>query len=530
MSAQQFSCIKYFQDKSILITGTTGFVGKVLLEKVLRVLQPQRVYLLIRTKKGQETYERFSKEIISSKCFDRLREIRSKDFEDFIKKVVVPLDGDLLKPGLGLSQEARQDVINNVNVIINSAASVDFNSSLKVALEINYYGCQRMLDLAKECKQLENFIHVSTAYVNSDQFGYLEEKIYNPDKDVEGFVAKLYKQSHVMTEAQQKIALAKFPNTYTYTKNLAEQMLSQQRPPNMQITIIRPTIVGCSMRDPNPGWIDSLVGGAAVLFFAGIGLVKVYKGNGSLITDQVPVDFVVDQILVAAAYEANQKSLQIYHSGTSARNPVTWEFMKDICLEYWNQNVPQVKVSPCTIEINNNLCYYRMKNIQRKIPALLYQQVVELVGLRNHKKQADRYLKVIDKADIINKTFKHFNRNEWIYSQENSLLLMRTLDKSEQNIFLLDVSTIDWRQYFLNFNYGLQKYILKENVDLPVEQEQVDLLRSWKSSNFGDIQWILNKNEFKSQPNRLYKSKNLNFEKIFQYKDKQKIDNCIILF
>ena len=50
----------------------------------------------------------------------------------------------------------------------------------------------------------------------------------------------------------------------------------------------------------------------------------------------MPVDFVVDQILVAAAYEANQKSLQIYHSGTSARNPVTWEFMKDICLEYWN--------------------------------------------------------------------------------------------------------------------------------------------------------------------------------------------------
>ena len=53
----------------------------------------------------------------------------------------MPLDGDLLKPGLGLSLEARQDVINNVNVIINSAASVDFNSSLKVALEINYYGC-----------------------------------------------------------------------------------------------------------------------------------------------------------------------------------------------------------------------------------------------------------------------------------------------------------------------------------------------------------------------------------------------------
>lgn len=31
--------------------------------------------------------------------------------------------------------------------------------------------------------------------------------------------------------------------------------------------------------------IDNLVGGAAVIFFAGIGLVKVYKGNENLITD-----------------------------------------------------------------------------------------------------------------------------------------------------------------------------------------------------------------------------------------------------
>ena len=73
-----------------------------LLEKALRVLNFSKIYILIRTKKGQDTYERFSKEIMSSKCFDRLRNLKGDDFEEFVKKVI-PIDGDLLKPQLGLS-------------------------------------------------------------------------------------------------------------------------------------------------------------------------------------------------------------------------------------------------------------------------------------------------------------------------------------------------------------------------------------------------------------------------------------------
>lgn len=55
---------------------------------------------------------------------------------------------------------------------MNCAASVDFNASIKDALLINFYGTNRMLDLAGKLKNLENFVHVSTAYVNSDKIGY----------------------------------------------------------------------------------------------------------------------------------------------------------------------------------------------------------------------------------------------------------------------------------------------------------------------------------------------------------------------
>ena len=36
-----------------------------------------------------------------------------------------------------------------------------------------------MMELAKECKNLLSFTHVSTAYVNSNRTGFVEEKIHD---------------------------------------------------------------------------------------------------------------------------------------------------------------------------------------------------------------------------------------------------------------------------------------------------------------------------------------------------------------
>jgi alcohol-forming fatty acyl-CoA reductase len=44
----------FYKDKTIFITGTTGFVGKVVLEKIMRSLGDfKRIYLMVRPKKGK---------------------------------------------------------------------------------------------------------------------------------------------------------------------------------------------------------------------------------------------------------------------------------------------------------------------------------------------------------------------------------------------------------------------------------------------------------------------------------------------
>jgi hypothetical protein len=50
------------------------------------------------------------------------------------------------------------------------------------------------------------------------------------------------------------------------------------------------------------------------------------------------VDLVVDNIIVATAFNAKKNGMPIYHVGSSDRNPVTWKKVQDIVTEFWNSN------------------------------------------------------------------------------------------------------------------------------------------------------------------------------------------------
>jgi thioester reductase-like protein len=124
---------------------------------------------------------------------------------------------------LGLSDEHRKHVVENCHIIINSAASVNFDDPLKEALQINYFGCMRMLELAQECKQLEIFTHVSTCYVNCTiPGGPVEEKVYNVENNAEKIVKRIMAMNPQEVADNEKDLIGKFPNTYTFTKSLAE--------------------------------------------------------------------------------------------------------------------------------------------------------------------------------------------------------------------------------------------------------------------------------------------------------------------
>lgn len=60
MAGSEYTSVKdFYRDRSIFITGATGFMGKVLVEKLLRSCPDiKNIYLLMRPKKGQNVQER----------------------------------------------------------------------------------------------------------------------------------------------------------------------------------------------------------------------------------------------------------------------------------------------------------------------------------------------------------------------------------------------------------------------------------------------------------------------------------------
>lgn len=78
--------------------------------------------------------------------------------------------GDLSLPDLGLSLEDRQLIKENVHIIFNSAADVRFIEPLKSSVLSNVVGTRRVLELAKDVRNLKVHTNVLLIYHNMDDF------------------------------------------------------------------------------------------------------------------------------------------------------------------------------------------------------------------------------------------------------------------------------------------------------------------------------------------------------------------------
>lgn len=159
--------IDYFGGRNVFITGGTGFVGKVLIEKLLYEFRNiGKIYIMLRPKAGRPIRKRLD-EMIEGAVFERVRKECPQQFDK-----LHPIAGDVGFPGLGINPMDMHTLIDNVSIVFHSAATIRFDDPLgyvccccsralftellwhRYALQINTLGTKRILQLVQKLRNL----------------------------------------------------------------------------------------------------------------------------------------------------------------------------------------------------------------------------------------------------------------------------------------------------------------------------------------------------------------------------------------
>lgn len=225
---------EFFANRTILLTGVTGMMGKLILAKLMRLGNVKEVVLIVREKKNQTAVER-----IDSMMKEFLFEESDKYDSEFRKKLKV-LNGDVQLLDLGLSNDDQAYIKSHVEIVLHGAATIKFTESLKRAVETNLRGTKALLDLAKDMKHLVSFIHVSTAFSQCYRED-LKECFYTTPVTGEFVMSLCEKFDENLICALTPQIIYPWPNTYAFSKALVEDYIRRHKD-DLPIAIIRPSI------------------------------------------------------------------------------------------------------------------------------------------------------------------------------------------------------------------------------------------------------------------------------------------------
>ncbi|XP_050316285.1 fatty acyl-CoA reductase wat-like isoform X2 [Anthonomus grandis grandis] len=456
---------KFYKGRNVFITGGTGFMGKALIEKLLRETDVETIYVLIREKKGKTPHMRIDS-LFDDVIFDRVKIEKPK-----CRNKVEAIPGDCTIAGLGISIIDRQKLISNIDVVFHVAATVNFNEHLKLAYNINLNGTKDLLNLAREMKNLKSIIHVSTAYSNCQRIQINEEIYDHPVKssDLEALLEKMTDEE--VSSCEPKI-LGEWPNTYTFTKALAESLVKEMSG-TMPLGVFRPGIVISTCREPVPGWIDNLYGPTGVAVGTISGVLRVSPCDTSKRADLVPVDTCVCGLIASAWDVAERKeerkpdNIPVYNYVASPENPILWdEFLKLNFLHGVNYTPSSAIWCPYAVLTTNVYLYWILRLLLHTLPAFFIDLVTYAIGGK------PKLLKVYKKIHKFSELVAFFCMREWNFTNSNTQKLWKKLNKTDQDLFPLSMTTVHWTMYFRIYVKGVRKYLLKDD-DSTLERSRI---------------------------------------------------------
>ncbi|KYQ54967.1 Fatty acyl-CoA reductase 1, partial [Trachymyrmex zeteki] len=455
----------FYNGQSILLTGATGFLGKAFIEKILRSCPGVReIFLLMRPRRGSNINERLEK-ILNLSLYEKLRKERPSNFEKLI-----PISGNISEKELGLSVEDKQMLVERVTIIIHAAGDVKLSNSLKNAIFANTRATRDICILAQNMKNLIALVHVSTAFTHVNE-PFIREKAYPPVTDWQ----KIIKMAETLDEHTLNIFTAKFldyfPNTYIFSKNLAESII-QEYSSSLPCAIIRPSIVMPSLKEPIPDWIDNIYGPIGLMIGVGKALIRVCCLSKACI-NIVSVDIVIKAIIVVTwklgltMYDHIYAFLTIILNSTltilncTSQKHLTHPDGVKFFLSIMTDEIPLEGTvwTPNTIVTDNFILFYILTVLLHVLPATLMDLILKFSGRR------PVFLRLQRQLYEANLAVSYFSFHNWKFSNTNSLVLISSIPSDDRDTFSFEHIGYDIRGYLKNCTIGFKKFLLYEDMN-----------------------------------------------------------------
>ena len=379
------------------------------------------------------------------------KDLRANKPAQLSKLVIAP--GDLLLPGLGLDPAMAEEIRANASVVLHCAATVNFNERLKLALQLNVLSVQQLLAFARSFANLAAFVHVSTAFSNCDRL-CIQETVYDPVTDPKALMAAVFAMDDATADRITPGLVGARPNTYTFTKSLAEAIVREDGK-GLPVAIMRPSIIGAAWGGSVPGWQDNLNGPGGLYIAAAHGVLRVMKGDPWAISDIVPVDFCANIILAigwllgTTPVTELPAELPVFHCTCGSTNPISWGKQFEYCfqaLEHHPLAKDRQPFIPASFNFQMNRTRLAVDTfIKHTIPALIVDAGLVLSG------QKAIMRRLYAKLSNATSAYEFFTSHSWWWEYNNAQALAALMTPEDRETYCFDMTKIDWPRYLDNY-------------------------------------------------------------------------------
>jgi fatty acyl-CoA reductase len=489
--------------KRLFVTGTTGFLGTNLLERLLRSVPECEIVLLVRPGKRSSVEQRVAREILKNDAFDRLRaELGKEGFAEMAARRITSVAGDVSRDGLGLDDAGRA-VFASCDTIIHSAATVSFDSPLDAAVEVNLLGPTRIAQLCNEIGVTPHLVAVSTCYVAGNRRGSAPEQLVDESpffvdvdwrdevegarrarRDAEavsrtperlvGFREKARRElgaagtplladkteqlrgrwvSDRMVEAgRARAASLGWPDAYAYTKALGERALVENRGA-VPVSIVRPSIIETALAEPRPGWIRGFRMADPVIISYARGLLKEFPGVPEGIVDVIPVDL-VSAAIIAVAAKGPEPDVEVVQVASGSQNPLRYRRLVDLVSGWFLEHpLYDAKGQPIVVPKWSFPGRGRVQGQLQRARKVLSQAETVLGTLPLRGKQAEWGASIEARREEAEQALGYvelygaYAECEAIYGLDRLLALWDAQTAEDQLEFCFDPRVIDWDEF-----------------------------------------------------------------------------------